>query len=143
MEVKYDIMLYALHQYGLHETDERTKRYFTEIGFTEENWANGSTPWCAAFVGWVLKLAGYKYLKTLHARDYLDIYPSQTTDTPMLGDICVFWRGISDDGSKGHVGFFVAENNELVYVLGGNQRDQICIRAYPKDKLLGYVKPIR
>jgi hypothetical protein len=49
----------------------------------------------------------------------------------------VFWRG-TKDGSEGHVAFYISETQNFVYVLGGNQLDQVNISKISKAKLLDY-----
>ncbi|MFK5894426.1 MAG: TIGR02594 family protein [Pseudomonadota bacterium] len=91
--------------------------------------------WCAAFVNHVLKINGYNYSDKLTARSLMKI--GKATKTPVLGDIVVLWRG-KKDSWKGHVGFYVSESKNLVYILGGNQDRMVCIKCYPKNRLLGY-----
>lgn len=94
------------------------------------------TPWCAAFVGAVLKDAGLIGTMKLNARSYLKWGTAITS--PSEGDIAVFWRG-SKDGWQGHVAFFVRfEPNGDVVVLGGNQGDAVSIKTYPAERLLGF-----
>jgi uncharacterized protein (TIGR02594 family) len=81
--------------------------------------------------------AGKDYYKSLHARDFLN-YGTET-DKPEIGDIVVFWR-ISKDSIYGHVAFFVAEHNNLIYVLGGNQQDSVNISPFSKTQVLSYRK---
>lgn len=90
---------------------------------------------CAAFTGYCLEKAGIESTKKLNARSYLDW--GNTTKTPRIGDVVVFWRG-KKDGWQGHVGFFVRAKGDSIYVLGGNQSDMVNIQAYPKSRLLGY-----
>ncbi|MCB1713295.1 MAG: hypothetical protein KDH96_12745, partial [Candidatus Riesia sp.] len=56
---------------------------------------------------------------------------------PKIGDIVVFWRG-TRDGWQGHVAFYIREDADGIFVLGGNQSNQVCIAEYPKNQLLGY-----
>lgn len=108
-------------------------KYFSEIGAA---WVkDDETAWCAAFVNWCLKSAKLKFSGALNARSFLT-YGSATL-TPKLGDIVVLWR-INRDGPYGHVGFFVAQTHDRVYILGGNQGDAVNISAYDKTFLLGY-----
>jgi hypothetical protein len=58
---------------------------------------------------------------------------------PQLGDIVVFWRE-KKDSWKGHVGFYINETNTHINVLGGNQNNMVCIKPYPKSRLLQYIK---
>jgi hypothetical protein len=36
------------------------------------------------------------------------------------------------------VGLYISENDNVIYVLGGNQQDMISINAYLKSRVLGY-----
>jgi hypothetical protein len=52
------------------------------------------------------------------------------------GDVVVFWRE-RPGGIKGHVAFFVEENDTHVLVLGGNQNNAVRKAYYPKTRILG------
>lgn len=107
--------------------------YFAEIG---HSWVkDDETPWCAAFVNWVLKECNIKGTGKLNARSFLTL-GTLITD-PKVGDIVVLWRG-SKTAAEGHVGFFITERDGLIYILGGNQSDKVCVSAYPKTQLLAY-----
>lgn len=60
------------------------------------------------------------------------------------GAIVVFWRGTHNSG-KGHTGFYVAETEHHVYVLGANQHDDYNESPFPKIGasfgLVGYYWP--
>lgn len=130
----------ALSQYGIWEWlgkdhNPQVLKYFKEIG---QKWVkDDETPWCAAFVNWCLLKAGKPHTGKLNARSFLTYGVS--TKKPTLNDIVVFWRG-SKDGAEGHVGFYVAETKTSIYVLGGNQNQQVNISKYPKAQLLDYRK---
>jgi len=129
----------AFSQYGIKEIkgekdNPEILKYFNEIGY------NGSvlkdeTAWCSAFVNWVLKISDAPYSGKLNARSWLKI--GMETDCPEKGDVVVFWRG-SKNSWKGHVGFFINAIGDEVFVLGGNQNNQVKISSYPKERLLGY-----
>ncbi len=129
----------AFSQYGITEVagnkdNPEVLKYFDEIGF------NGSalkdeTSWCSAFVNFCAKKAGLPFSGELTARSWLGV--GQKVDIPTLGDIVVFWR--ENPGSwKGHVGIFIREEKGVIYTLGGNQRNQVNITAYSKDRILGF-----
>jgi len=107
-----------------------------QVGFDNLTY---KTPWCGAFVGYVLFHCNCKFLKSLRARDYLEY--GFVTVCPELGDIVVFWRG-SEDATTGHVGFFVTANDTHVFCLGGNQNNTVSIQAYPINRVLGYRKAL-
>ena len=79
------------------------------------------TPWCAAFVSFILYAAGKPNMFSALSGSYRH-YLAETT-TPVLGDIVVFEKyGSLGARGFGHVGFYVTENQYTVTVLGGNQR---------------------
>lgn len=92
-------------------------------------------PWCAAFVGAMLESVGIMSSRFESAKSYLAWGVGLVS--PELGCIVVFGR----DGG-GHVGFVVgrdAAGNLLV--LGGNQSDEVNVRAFKRDRVLGYRWP--
>jgi len=91
-------------------------------------------PWCASFVSWCLGGG----TKSARARSY-EKYGTKLTN-PRLGCIVVFWRKSKSSG-KGHVGFYVGEEDGYILVLGGNQKNSVCVSRYSKKRLLGYRWP--
>lgn len=128
----------ALEFYGLQEIrgeeDHPTiLKFFAEIG---HKWVKADeVAWCSAFVNWCCMKTGYEYTKKLNARSWLQI--GWEVEKPRLGDICVFWRD-SKDSWKGHVAFYVREDGENIYCLGGNQGNKVQISVYKKSRLLSY-----
>ena len=96
------------------------------------------TPWCAGFVGGVLEEAGHRSSRSGMARSYLK-WGEECECRP--GAIVVFWRGAIDSAS-GHVGFVVSPiGDNFISTLGGNQGDRVCIKGYPRSRVLGFRKP--
>ncbi len=130
----------ALQEYGITEHiggrhNPRILQYFKDIG---HQWVNDDEKaWCSAFANWVMGKAGYPTSGKLNARSWLKV--GDSSRLPELGDIVVFWRE-SKQSWKGHVGFFVAysEDEKHIYVLGGNQNNRVCVKAYPTYRLLGF-----
>ncbi len=114
-------------------------QWFADVG---HSWVNDDeTPWCAAFVGAMLKLSGYRFTGKLNARSYADT-PSNTKvreRDAKPGDIVVFTRG--SNGWSGHVGFFVKQTELSILVLGGNQNNEVNERWYTKSRLIGIYRP--
>jgi uncharacterized protein (TIGR02594 family) len=106
-------------------------RYFREAGDTSVE--TEATPWCAAFLGAMLKRAGCAGTGSLLARSYLDW--GDALDASRLGAVAVLSRG--DDPNAGHVGFLVSEANGKLYLLGGNQGDAVTVAGFDKARLLG------
>lgn len=111
-------------------------KYFLEIGFDGHK-LKDETAWCSAFANWVCKTAGLDYSKKLDARSWLKV--GMPVTVPELGDIVVLWRE-SKSSWKGHVGFYMNQDEKYIYILGGNQNNEVNIRKYPKYRLLGYRK---
>lgn len=129
----------ALSEYGVKEIagskdNRRILKYFNEIGFDGEK-LHDETAWCSAYANWVAKTAGYEHSGQLTARSWLRV--GESTATPKVGDVVVLWRE-SPRSWKGHVGFFIKDTRNFVYILGGNQRNMVCIKAYPKRRVLDY-----
>lgn len=136
--MKTDALKYALDAYGTKAIAGATHapeivKYFAEIG---HSWVrDDETAWCAAFVNWCLKKAGLAQTGKLNARSFLTY--GTPTKTPEVGDLVVLWR-IRKDGPFGHVGFYIKQTHDRVYVLGGNQSNAVNITAYDKTYLLEY-----
>lgn len=130
----------ALNEYGIYEwagkeNNPRILQYFKDIG---QKWVKeDATAWCAAFVNWCLVKAGRPQTGALNARSFMSY--GESTKTPELGDIVVLWRE-NKDGTLGHVGFYINETKSNIYILGGNQRDQVNILKFSKEYLLDYRK---
>lgn len=110
--------------------------YFAKAGFPEID--DDETAWCAAFANAMLETAGVGGSKSLAARSFLNW--GKPVAKPYPGCIAVLWRD-SPRSWQGHVGFCVGEDATHVELLGGNQRNQVCIERYPKTQLLGYREP--
>lgn len=137
MNKSIKIMETALTAYGFQETlgGHTNPKLLELINDVSDILIEKNIPWCAAFVSHVLKKNKCKYSKTLTARSNLKI--GRKVAKPSIGDIVILWRE-SPDSWKGHVGFFVKETPRLIYILGGNQNNTVCIKAYPKVRLLEY-----
>jgi uncharacterized protein (TIGR02594 family) len=125
----------ALKEKGVKEIpgekkNPRIAEYHKFIGFPGDE----DDSWCASFAGWCLGGGTRKP----NARSYLQ-YGLPLTN-PNYGCIVIFWRE-SKDSWKGHVGFFIKENDTHILVLGGNQDNMVCEKWYPKSQLLGYRWP--
>lgn len=95
-----------------------------------------STSWCSAFAAFVIQEAGGDVSTiTLSARSWSNF--GVPTLSPEPGDIVVMWRS-SPSSWKGHVGFFIGETRDTVFVLGGNQANSVSILEFSKKRVLSY-----
>lgn len=128
----------ALSQIGIKEIvgkehNPEVLKYFQEIG---HDWVkNDEMAWCSAFVNWVCMKANKEFTGKLNARSWLTIGSGVTE--PQTGDIVVLWRS-SPQSWKGHVGIFCRQTDNYIYILGGNQANSVCVKAYQKRQLLEY-----
>lgn len=100
-----------------------------ELGL-DDIYKHDDTPWCGLTVGLVVKRAGLNGIKTpLWAKAWAQWGTPQKT--AMLGDVLVFDR----QGGGGHVGLYVGEDKDCYHVIGGNQRDSVCISRIMKNRI--------
>lgn len=103
-------------------------------------YSNDDIPWCGLFVAHCINTAlPYEPLidNVLGARNWIKF---GVPTTAQVGAMAVFWRGSKTSG-KGHVGFYVGEDEQAVHVLGGNQGNKVSIKRVHKTRLLGYRWP--
>lgn len=128
----------ALNEIGVSEKkgsrhEDRILEYFKGAGYSGIK--DDETAWCAAFANFILKQCGIKGSGKLNARSFMNV--GTPCAEPKMGDIVVFWRE-SRDSWKGHVGFYIREDEKYIYCLGGNQNNKVGIDRYPKYRLLSY-----
>lgn len=112
-------------------------QYFADIG---HSWVqDDETAWCAAAVGSWLERSGIKSTKALNARSYMGWGIHCDLEVAEPGDIVVFWRG-TPNGWQGHVALYISHSATHIKVLGGNQKDQVCIAEYSREQFLGVRK---
>lgn len=108
---------------------------FKAIGY---GWVDDdATAWCSASLNYFCLKCGYERSLKLDARSWLNL--PTIIDKPEMGDVVVLWRG-DPKGWEGHVGLYIASDDQSVYILGGNQGDMINISPFSKARVLGYRK---
>lgn len=126
----------AIGELGQKEIDgekdnPRITGYFKATNYGE---AKDEVPWCSAFINWIMDKSNIKGTRSAAALSWLDW--GKSLEKPKLGCIVVFSR----DGG-GHVGLFLDEDENEIFVLGGNQSNAVTKAWYPKDRLRGYRWP--
>ena len=130
----------AFNYYGIEEVPGEENNplildFFHTIG---HEWVQTElTAWCSAFINYLCKKHGYERSGRLDARSWLRV--GMDINIPQVGCIVVLWRE-SITSWKGHVGFYINQDDKYVYIYGGNQDNSVCIKRYPIDRVLGYRK---
>jgi uncharacterized protein (TIGR02594 family) len=94
-------------------------------------------PWCGLFMAYVAMRAGWHHMpgnNPLWARNWAQW--GVEAETASLGDVLVFVR----EGG-GHVGVYVGEDATHYHVLGGNQKDSVCIIRIEKKRMIAARRP--
>lgn len=97
------------------------------------NYTGDDIPWCGLFVAHCIGLTLQQEVlpgNPLGARQW-EQFGDATT--PRLGAVMVFWRDSLASG-KGHVGFYVGEDDTAYQILGGNQSDKVCLMWLGKNR---------
>lgn len=94
--------------------------------------------WCSIFLINVLNEYDVKNANAT-ARSWLQVGTNIDEKPIPMDCICILWRE-SKTSWKGHVGIFIREVNDYIYLLGGNQNNEVSIQKFHKSQLLGYRK---
>lgn len=110
-----------------------------ETKIKDDDWyQDDSTPWCGLFAAVVVQRAGWEIPKQpLRALSWANFGSNVDKDKAVLGDVLVFSRK-----GGGHVGFYVAEDKDNFYVLGGNQSDKVNISKIQKSRTHAVRRPL-
>jgi uncharacterized protein (TIGR02594 family) len=102
-------------------------------GFSDDD-----IPWCGLFAALItyrrLKKAAEVVKEPLWALNWAKY--GVKSPKASLGDVLVFQRP-----SGGHVGFYVAEDDDAYHVLGGNQSNKVCITRVLKSRCVAVRRP--
>ena len=94
--------------------------------------------WCSSFVNWVFEKSGYLGTQSALARSWLS-WGIELIE-PRVGCVVVLERE-EPDGWQGHVGFFLKTDGDQIFLLGGNQLDEVREHSYPIASVLAYRWP--
>jgi uncharacterized protein (TIGR02594 family) len=121
------------------QSNPRILQYAKDQGI--KGYTNDDTAWCALFAGWVIHKAGYKPTGSLRAKSYLEWgVPATIADVPSGNVVAVFHRG-KPGAPTGHVGIVSRMTDKSLYLVGGNQSNNVTEALYKQDKLLALRKP--
>lgn len=138
------VMQVAFSQFATREIvganhEPQVVQYFNEVG---HSWVkDDETAWCSAFWSWVNLKAGAaipELNKRLSAQSWLAVGEEVKLKDAQFGDTVILWRG-SPSSWQGHVGGLVgwSSDRSKVYLLGGNQGNEVKIAAYDANRIKG------
>jgi uncharacterized protein (TIGR02594 family) len=129
-------MQIAIMEQGVHEwspgDNPRILEYLRSVGISG-SLLKDETAWCAAFVNWCLKAAGFQGRGSARVSDW---WPWGRPVVPAYGAVCILQPLTTDQASTGHMGFLHAMDADHVWLLSGNSSNQVRIAPYPKAKLI-------
>lgn len=115
----------------------RILEYFKASRFWGTDDSGGANAWCASFVSWIMKQHGYTPpSNAFRAKAWKDF--GRVIEQPIYGAI-----GIKSRSGGGHVAFVIGESEDgtHLYMLGGNQSDEVNITRYPRNVWTTFVVP--
>jgi uncharacterized protein (TIGR02594 family) len=115
----------------------RVMEYHEAAGSYSKGDSGKGDAWCAGFVSWVMKQHGYTLpsyaMRALQWKNF-----GKSVTKPTFGAI-----GIKQRDGGGHVAFVVGKSldGEYLYMLGGNQNDEVNISRYRRNIWEKFVVP--
>lgn len=126
-----DYVKIALKEVGVQEIVGKihNPRVLEYQSTTSGKYTDDETPWCGAFVSWVMKQSGIKHSIKVPERAKEWINFGTNSKNPMLGSIAVKSRV-----GGGHVCIVVGKSiNGKLLCVGGNQNNQVSISEYDES----------
>lgn len=96
--------------------------------------------WCSSFLNWVFEQSGYRGTSSALARSWLEWGTALTSPLPSC---VVILERENPNGWQGHVGLFLRIEGDQIFLLGGNQLDEVREHSYPVSSVIGYRWPVR
>ncbi|MCL6622928.1 MAG: TIGR02594 family protein [Syntrophobacterales bacterium] len=101
----------------------------TTLGATDDE-----TPWCSAIMCLWMEKAGLRSTRSAAAASWRNW--GRELEYGRVGCVVVMSRP-----GGNHVCLYLGEDDQGVYVLGGNQDDMVCVRRYPWDRVTNFRWP--
>jgi len=118
----------ALKEIGIKEIigKKHEKRVLEYQATTSGKYTDDETPWCGAFVSWVMKQSGIKHGIKIPERAKEWVNFGYAVDKPSIGTIAIKSRV-----GGGHVCIVVGKStNGKLLCVGGNQNNEVSIAEY-------------
>ncbi|OPH50862.1 TIGR02594 family protein [Vibrio campbellii] len=119
------------------KANPRILEYFSASKFWGTDDSGGQNAWCGSFVAWVFKQHDIKPVKEAYRAKEWEAFGKSVTN-PIHGAL-----GIKTRRGGGHVAFVVGKSpdGKYLYMLGGNQNNQVNIAKYPLTAWDKFVVP--
>lgn len=135
-------MIIAMNELGQTEVtgknaNPRIMEYFKASSFWGEDDSGAQNAWCASFTSWVMNQNGYALPQNaFRAKSWINF--GKAISKPIYGAI-----GVKSRAGGGHVAFVVGRSRDanLLYMLGGNQANEVNICAYDRNLWEKFVVP--
>jgi uncharacterized protein (TIGR02594 family) len=136
----------ALRYQGLREVPGiSSNKQILDMLKLDENWPkDDEVAWCSAFVNFIAWNLRLPRSKSLAARSWLKVGQIIPLDAAKPGyDVVIISRGEGSQpgptviNAPGHVGFFAGVDDAHLYILGGNQNNEVNISPFLKSRFLG------
>lgn len=132
-------MTIALNELGVKEIegpgdDPRIVEYLQSTNIGSPYDQNDETPWCSAFVNWCFEQCGMSGTKSAAAASWRKW--GTELEYGQYGCVVVMSRT-----GGNHVGFYVDESDDGVFVLGGNQSNAVNKKWFPWERITNFRWP--
>lgn len=132
----------ALQELGQKElsgskANPRILEYFKSSKFWGKDDTGGANAWCASFTSWVMQQSGYTPPENAFRAKAWENF-GKVIEKPVYGAI-----GIKSRTGGGHVAFVVGQSadGQHLYMLGGNQSDEVNVSRYARNVWSTFVVP--
>jgi uncharacterized protein (TIGR02594 family) len=119
------------------KANPRILEYFSASKFWGKDDTGSKNAWCASFVTWVMQRHGYSApVDAFRAKEWANF--GRKIDSPVYGAI-----GIKSRADGGHTAFVVGKSADgnYLFMLGGNQVDEVNVSRYDKTVWETFVVP--
>lgn len=108
-----------------------------------DQWYPGDdVAWCGLFIAHCMAVGAPQEpqkFNRLSARNWLQ-YGEECDEA--LGAVCVLWRTHKTESWHGHVFNVTGQSKDAIRGIGGNQSDAVSESWFPRDRVLGFRKPV-
>lgn len=131
------IIKFAYKDYGITEIPgpKHNSQIVKYHLYTNLKAKDDETPYCSAALNYWMAENNVRGTWKANARSWLDW--GIPLLEPEYGCVVIYWRG-SAYGWMGHCGLFIERRGDFILTLGANQDNQVNVKPYSKNRLLGY-----